>query len=103
MIQLIRLAICVCVLITAGMHLYLGITASLPMFYANALGYVVLGIAYMVITPIPRARVSLALLLYTVVTIGLWVAFGAHTPIAYVNKIIELLLVGLLWYARQYD
>lgn len=103
MIQIIRLAIFVCVLITAGIHLYLGITANLPMFYANALGYVVLGSAYVMITPIPRSRVSLVLLLYTLATIGLWVAFGAHTPIAYINKIIELLIVGLLWYARQHD
>lgn len=102
--QFIRVGVLLCVLATAGIHLFLAITATLPMFYANAVGYLLLGAAYANIgIPVPRERVAIALQLYTALTIVLWLFFGAHTPIAYVDKGVELMIIGLLWYEQRID
>ncbi|MFN5927766.1 MAG: hypothetical protein ACK45X_06610, partial [Roseiflexaceae bacterium] len=68
--QLIRFGVLFCIMLTAGIHLYLAITATLPMFYANAIGFLVLGAAYANIgIPLPRERVVVALQVYTIITI----------------------------------
>ncbi len=100
----IRLGVLLCILITASIHLYLAVTADLPMFYANALGYIALGAAYANIgIPISRERATLLLKVYTMLTIGLWLVFGAHTMIAYSAKVVEVVLVGLLLIEQRID
>lgn len=102
--QFIRVAVFVCVLITAGIHLYLAVTANLPMFYVNAAGYLLLGVAYANIgIALPHHSTRIALQVYTVITLLLWVLFGAHTLIAYIDKIVEVFIVGLLWYSQRID
>ena len=102
--SLIRLGVLLSILVTAGIHLYLAVTANLPMFYANALGYVALGAAYANIgIPVSRERTTLMLQVYTILTIGLWLIFGAHTMIAYIDKVVEVMLVGLLWLEKRID
>lgn len=102
--QLIRFGVLLCIVLTAGIHLYLAITATLPMFYANAIGFLVLGAAYANIgIPLPRERVVVALQVYTIITIVFWVFVGERTPLAYIDKIAELLIVGLLWYEQRID
>ena len=49
---------------------------------------------------VARARFTipiLALIAFTAVTVIGWVAFGERSAIAYIDKIIELALIVLLW------
>ena len=105
---LIRLGIIVLTLATAFIHLYL-VTELLAqgmsgtMFLLNGLGY--LGLLAALFLPLPflerfRPYVRIALLVYTLVTIGAWVAFGARNLIGYVDKAVEIALVILLWLYR---
>lgn len=68
-------------------------------FILNGLGYLgLLGALYL---PLPwldrwRGLIRWALIGYTVLTIVLWVAIGSRTPIAYVSKAAEVVLLALL-------
>jgi hypothetical protein len=71
-----------------------------PMFILNGLGYV--GLLAALYLPLPIARdhrrtVRYILMGYTALTILLWVVMGAREPIGYIDKIIEVALLGLLW------
>lgn len=98
-----RLAVILLAAATAVIHFAL-MFPNIP-FIMNGLGYVVLvGALYL---PIPqlegRSRlVRRALIGYTALTIAMWVAFGARTPIGFIDKAIELALVGVLvWDDRR--
>ena len=70
------------------------------LFILNGLGYLVLLAALYL--PIPqlasyRGLIRWALLGYTALTVVLWVIGGSRTPIAYIDKVIELALIMLLW------
>ncbi len=70
-----------------------------PIFILNGLGYLALLAALYLPLPqlAPHRRFArLALIGYTALTILLWVAFGARSPIGFINKANELLLLGLL-------
>ena len=79
-------------LATAAIHASLGGL----LFLANAIGYTTLAVAMIVPGPIGRVRwlVRLALLGFTAATIGGWVLFGARFPLAYIDKAIEVALIG---------
>jgi hypothetical protein len=82
-------------LATAAIHASLGST----LFILNGIGYAVLACA--ILLPVPllargRWMVRVALLGFTLVTIGAWILFGARFPLAYVDKAIELALVVVL-------
>jgi hypothetical protein len=81
---------------TAAIHASLGGL----LFMANALGYAVLAIAMVIPGPIGHVRwlVRLALLGFTAATIGGWMLFGARFPLAYLDKAIEVALVGVIGY-----
>jgi len=81
-------------LATAAIHASLGGL----LFLANAIGYTTLAMAMIVPGPIGRVRwlVRLALLGLTAATIGGWVLFGARFPLAYVDKAIEVALIGVV-------
>lgn len=69
------------------------------LFTLNALGYATLAVA--MLAPIRRADrfrwlIRLALLGFTLATIGGWILFGARYNVAYLSKGIEALLVVLL-------
>ncbi|WP_322806452.1 hypothetical protein [Thermanaerothrix sp.] len=70
-----------------------------PVFILNGLGYLAFLGAYL----LGRERlgerflwVRYGFIAYTGVTILLWVLIGARTPLGYITKVIEILLVGLL-------
>jgi hypothetical protein len=95
----LRTAVVILTLVTAAIHLSLGGF----LFTLNALGYAALAAAMALPGPIGRIRwlVRVALLGFTLATIGGWLLFGARFPLAYVDKAVELVLVlfllGELW------
>lgn len=70
-----------------------------PVFLLNGLGYLaLLGALYL---PIPalagrRGLIRRVLIAYTALAVMLWLAFGSRIPIAYVDKVVEVVLIGLL-------
>lgn len=81
-------------LATAAIHVTLGGT----LFLMNAVGYTALAIALVLPGPLARIRwlTRWALIGFTAVTIGGWLVFGARFDLAYLDKGIEVALIGLL-------
>jgi len=90
----LRTIVVLLTLATATIHASLGGM----MFMANAVGYSVLAVAMIVPGPLARYRwlVRLALIGFAAVTIAGWVAFGARFDLAYLDKGIEVALIGVL-------
>ena len=67
------------------------------LFLLNAIGYTVLAVALVLpgLGPI-RWLVRYALIGFTAMTIVGWVLFGARFDLAYLDKAIELALIGVL-------
>ena len=90
----LRGGVLVLTLATAAIHASLGGL----LFLANAAGYAVLALA--MVAPGPAARwrwlIRLALIGFTAATIGGWVAFGPRFGLAYLDKTIEVALIGVL-------
>jgi hypothetical protein len=83
-------------LATAGIHFSL----ILPLFILNGLGYLtLLGGLYLPIPALANYRpwVRWALLGFTALTVILWVIMGVRGPLAYIDKAIEVVLIGLLF------
>ena len=83
---------------TALMHFVLIFPDFL--FILNAVGYMVLLAAlYLPIAPLARFRPVIRWLLmgYTALTVGIWLVIGQRDLYAYINKIIEVVLIVLLW------
>lgn len=79
---------------TAAIHFSLGGL----LFLANAAGYAVLAFAMVAPAPVAKWRwlVRLALIGFTAATIGGWIAFGARFDLAYIDKAVEVALIGVL-------
>ena len=90
----LRAAIVALTLATAAIHVTLGGT----LFLMNAIGYAVLAIAMVVPGPLGRLRwlMRYALIGFTTVTILGWLMFGARFDLAYLDKGIEVALIGLV-------
>ena len=90
----LRVAIVALTLATAAIHVTLGGT----LFLMNAIGYAVLAIAMVLPGPVARIRwlTRYALIGFTAVTIIGWVMFGARFDLAYLDKGIEVALIGLV-------
>ena len=91
---LLRASVVALTLATAAIHASLGGM----LFLANAAGYTVLALA--MVAPGPPARwrwlVRLTLIGFTAVTVVGWVAIGPRFGLAYVDKAIEVALIGVL-------
>lgn len=89
-----RATVLILTLATAAIHASLGGI----LFMANAAGYTVLALAMVAPGPAPRFRwlIRLALIAFTAATIGGWVAFGPRFGLAYLDKGIEVALIGAL-------
>lgn len=97
----IQIGILFLALATAAIHIYLALPENLTMFYLNGLGYIVLTVALFLPQLKPyRNLIRYALMAFTLVTILGWAAIGMRTPIAYIDKIIEVALLVLLWLDR---
>lgn len=93
----IRAGIIVLTLATALIHLQLNFPD--PVFIMNGLGYLTLLAAlYLPLPQLLRYRNTIrwALIGFTVLTIFLWLLFGARIPIGYIDKVIEVALIVLL-------
>ncbi|GAB4514313.1 MAG: hypothetical protein Kow0047_26100 [Anaerolineae bacterium] len=99
---LIQYGIIVLTVATAVIHFSLLFPDVL--FILNGLGYLALLVARY--APLDflasyRATARWALMGYTALTVILWAVMGARTPIAYIDKIIEIALIVLLWREGQ--
>lgn len=100
----IRGAVAFALLTTAAIHVWLAIPTHLIMFYVNAVGFIGLAALYTIGTPaIPRRRVVQVITVWTSATILFWLIIGERTLIAYLDKIIELAILGLLWLDQKLD
>jgi hypothetical protein len=91
----LRAGIALLTLATALIHLQLNFPD--PMFILNGLGYLAL-LAALFLPSLARYRglIRRALIGYTALTILLWLLLGARTPIGYMDKVIEIVLIALL-------
>jgi hypothetical protein len=93
----LRVGIILLTLATALIHLQLAFPD--PAFILNGLGYLTLLAAlYLPVPRLARYRntVRWVLIGFTALTILLWVLLGARTPIGYIDKAIEIVLIVLL-------
>lgn len=100
--RVIRLSIFFLVLITATIHLVLAFPAGLLGFYLIAAGFYLLAIAYA--NPghrFNREHVVLVLRIWTIATLVLWLILGDRALIAFLDKVVELLIIGLLWVEQR--
>jgi uncharacterized integral membrane protein len=90
----LRVMIVALTLATAAIHVTLGGT----LFLMNAIGYTVLALAMVLPGPVARIRwlIRYALIGFAFVTIVGWLMFGARFDLAYLDKGIEVALIGLL-------
>lgn len=95
---LLQLGIGVLTMATALMHFFLLFPS--PLFMLNGVGYVVLLAAlYLPLAQLVpyRRQIRWLLMAYTAVTIVAWIAIGSRDLYAYANKLIEVVLLVLLW------
>jgi hypothetical protein len=93
----LQIAIILLTVATAVVHLTLVFPS--PLFILNGLGYLALLAALYL--PIPqltghRQMIRWAFIGYTALTVVLWVIMGSRIPIAYIDKVIEVVLILLL-------
>lgn len=100
-----HIAMILLALVTAGIHFSL--LFPNPMFILNGLGFLSLLAAYFLPLPIVkdrRALVRWVFIGYTAVTILAWVAIGDKSwpagALGYTAKLVELVLLFLLWRDR---
>lgn len=95
----LRMGIIFLTVATAILHLFLGVTGGVPLFILNGLGYLVLLAAlYLPIAQlVPYQNTTRwVLVVYTALTLLLWLVVGERNPAGYIDKIVELLLIVLL-------
>lgn len=105
---MVQIGVIVLTVATAIIHFILALILAFDrLFIANALGYLALVAAlYVPVRALDPYR-NLArwgLLFYTSITVVAWVLIGVRSPIAYIDKAIELLLIVLLvvdWQQRR--
>ncbi|MCS7002451.1 MAG: hypothetical protein NZ518_06350 [Dehalococcoidia bacterium] len=99
-----RVGVVILAAVTAVMHFWLitvmgSLNAVNFPFLLNGVGYLALAALFVVDAPVARPlaqRKHLLLGLYTIVTILAWVAVGERSAFAYVNKVVEVALLGLI-------
>ncbi len=97
----LQIGIIVLAVATAVIHFVLAFDW---MFYANALGYLLLvGLLYLPLAAVAPYRnlVRWVLIAYTAVTVVAWLLIGTRGPVAYLDKAIEVALIALLFIESQ--
>ena len=92
--------------LTAVIHLFLGITSGIPMFLVlfilNGIGYLVLiaALFFLKMFATNRSLIRYALMAFAAVTIVLYFVFNwpdVWMPVGLLDKAVELVLIVLLW------
>ncbi len=101
-----RYAIVALTVITALIHLGLGISVGFPLFLLNGVGYLVLIVALYFIPQLAgrRALIRWVLLAYTALTVILYFVVAwpdIWSPVGLIDKAIELTLIILLFLDRK--
>jgi hypothetical protein len=101
-IGLLQIGIILLTITTAIIHLALGIPNGLIMFILNGIGYLVLVTALY----LPQLRnlqtyTRWALIIYAAITILAWVFIGSRNTIGYLDKLVEIALIILLFIENQ--
>ena len=95
---LLQYSIIILSIATALIHIALAIPNNLIMFYLNGFGYILLVMMlYLSRLRNHQTEVRFIFIAYTAVTIFGWAILGERTVVAYLDKIIELSLLILLW------
>ena len=81
----------VLLLATALIHISIGFSSGFPVFYVMGIIYLV-GVGSLAVNMRPRLFQPLALV-YTVILLVIWAAVGFRDVIAYVDKVLEVILV----------
>jgi hypothetical protein len=96
----LQIGIILLALATAAIHLFLALTSPipLPMFILNGIGYLALVTALY----LPQLRryqsiIRWILIIYTAFTVIAWVFLGARSAVGYIDKVIEIALIVLLF------
>jgi hypothetical protein len=94
----LQIGIILLVLVTAVIHLVLGIPNGLTMFVLNGIGYLVLVVAlYLPQLKSYQGILRWVLIVYTAVTVLGWVFVGARNLVGYLDKAAEIALIALLF------
>ena len=100
----VQIGIIVLTLATAIIHLVilnLGMGTIDPLFTLNGIGYLVLLIAlFLPQLSANRGLIRWAFIVFTAVTIIAWIAIGEKSTLGYVDKLIEVVLIVLLFIDR---
>lgn len=104
----VQFGIMITAVITAVIHLYIGITLPSTLFILNGIGYLVLLIGLFVQFSLAQKNRSLirwVLMGFAAVTIVAWLAIGDKSwpsgALGYVTKFDEIILLALLWMDRS--
>lgn len=98
---LLQATIVLAALMTALIHIWLAFQFASgvdSVFILNGLGY--LGLTALLFLPLPQGSRNLIrwlLIVYTLVTVVAWLFIGVRSPLAYLVKVVELLLIVSLW------
>lgn len=97
----VQVGILLLALATGLIHIWLAIPENMIMFYLNGAGYILLALA-LFLPQLKQYRnlIRYGLMAFTLITVLAWVAIGMRTPEAYIDKIIEVALLALLWMDR---
>ncbi|MGQ9548175.1 MAG: hypothetical protein ACUVSY_02640 [Roseiflexus sp.] len=94
---LVQVGVVLLALATAIIHIVLALPTNLIMFYLNGAGYIGLTAAlYLPQLAAYRRSLRWVLIAYTAITVVGWAIVGERSLIAYLDKLIEVALIGLL-------
>jgi hypothetical protein len=100
-----RLGIVVLAVITSLVHLFLCLDSGFDIiFFMNFLGYLALTAAFILPIPIFQSyhrQVRWAFMAFTAITIIAWIFVGLRIWFAYPDKVIEAVLLVLLWFEKS--
>ena len=104
----VQFGLIITTVITAAIHLYLGIKFSDTLFILNGIGFLALLIGLFLPIPLAQNNRSLirwALLGFAAVTILAWLVIGDKSwpsgALGYITKFNEVLLLAFLWMDRS--
>jgi len=103
----VQFGIMITTVITAVIHLYLGITLPYTLFILNGIGYLALLIALFIQVSLAQKNRNLirwVMMGFVAVTIVAWLAIGDKSwpsgALGYITKLDEIISLALLWMDR---